>query len=174
MLTMPAHPDVAAGLEQLSEAEFRLMTCTNSPPDPQISPLKHAGIDVWFERSFSVDRIRRFKPAPQVYCMVAGELNVPPAVALHGGGARVGHDWSAKRRLVGSAGHEARQCFSARARVASTPGRRTGPSRGGCPNDRALALIRSGPNAARWIRHRQGTPSTGVPSRLLTKGADSG
>ena len=52
-----------------------------------ITPLKHAGIDGWFEKSFSVDRVRRFKPAPQVYHMVAEELDVPPAaicmVAAH-------------------------------------------------------------------------------------------
>jgi 2-haloacid dehalogenase len=80
MLTMPAHADVAAGLKQLKDAGFRLVTCTNSPPDPQTSPLKHAGIDGWFERSFSVDRVRRFKPAPQVYHLVTEELNVAPAV----------------------------------------------------------------------------------------------
>lgn len=87
MLTMPAHADVPAGLKQLKEAGFRLVTCTNSPPDPQSSPLQHAGIDGWFERSFSIDRVRRFKPAPQVYHMVAEELNVAPAaicmVAAH-------------------------------------------------------------------------------------------
>ena len=87
MLTMPAHPDVPSGLKQLKDAGFRLVTCTNSPPDPQASPLKHAGIDGWFENSFSVDRVRRFKPAPQVYHMLAEELNVPPAaicmVAAH-------------------------------------------------------------------------------------------
>ncbi len=87
MLTMPAHPDVPAGLKQLKEANFRLVTLTNSPPDPQTSPLKHAGIDGWFEKSFSVDRVRRFKPAPQVYHMVAEELDVPPSaicmVAAH-------------------------------------------------------------------------------------------
>src|SRR5215469_10026666 len=87
MLTMPAHSDVPAGLQQLKDAGFRLITLTNSPPDPQLSPLKHAGIDGWFERSFSVDRVRRFKPAPQVYRMVAEELDVPPAaicmVAAH-------------------------------------------------------------------------------------------
>jgi 2-haloacid dehalogenase len=87
MLTMPAHPDVPAGLKQLKDAGFRLVTCTNSPPDPRTSPLKHAGIDGWFERSFSIDRVRRFKPAPQVYHMVAEELNVPPSaicmVAAH-------------------------------------------------------------------------------------------
>jgi hypothetical protein len=32
-----------------------------APPVPQSSPLKHAGIDSWFEKSFSVDRVRRFK-----------------------------------------------------------------------------------------------------------------
>jgi 2-haloacid dehalogenase len=79
MLTMPAYPDVPAGLKQLQDAGFRLVTLSNSPPDPQRSPLKHAGIDGWFERSFSVDRVRRFKPAPQVYHMVAEELDVPPA-----------------------------------------------------------------------------------------------
>jgi 2-haloacid dehalogenase len=79
MLTMPPHPDVAAGLKQLKEADFRLVTLTNSPPDPQTSPLKHAGLDGWFEKSYSIDRVRRFKPAPQVYHMVAEELDVPPS-----------------------------------------------------------------------------------------------
>ena len=87
MLTMPAHADVPAGLKQLQDAGFRLITLTNSPPNPQSSPLKNAGIDGWFEKSFSVDRVRRFKPAPQVYYMVAEELDVPPAamcmVAAH-------------------------------------------------------------------------------------------
>jgi 2-haloacid dehalogenase len=87
LLTMPAHPDVPAGLKQLKDAGFRLVTLTNSPPEPQASPLKHAGIDGWFEKSFSVDHVRRFKPAPQVYHMVAEELDVPPAaicmVAAH-------------------------------------------------------------------------------------------
>jgi 2-haloacid dehalogenase len=87
MLTMPAHPDVPLGLKQLQDAGFRLVTLTNSPPDPQASPLKHAGIDAWFEQAFSIDRVRRFKPAPQVYHMVAEALDVPPAalclVAAH-------------------------------------------------------------------------------------------
>ena len=87
MLTMPAHSDVPTGLKQLKDAGFRLVTLTNSPRDPEVSPLRHAGIDRWFETSFSIDRVRRFKPAPQVYHMVAAELGVPPAaicmVAAH-------------------------------------------------------------------------------------------
>jgi 2-haloacid dehalogenase len=87
MLTMPAHTDVPAGLKALKEANFRLVTLTNSPPDLQENPLRHAGIDSWFERTFSIDRARRFKPAPQVYHMVAEELDVPTSaicmVAAH-------------------------------------------------------------------------------------------
>lgn len=37
LLTMPAHPDVPAGLKQLKDAGFRLVSLTNSPPDPQTS-----------------------------------------------------------------------------------------------------------------------------------------
>ena len=87
MLTMPAHPDVPTGLKQLKDAGFRLVTLSNSPSHPESSPLKHAGIDGWFEKSFSVDHVRRFKPAPRVYHMLAQELDVPPAaicmVAAH-------------------------------------------------------------------------------------------
>jgi 2-haloacid dehalogenase len=87
MLTMPAHPDVVEGLRRLKEAGFRLISFTNSPPDPTTSPLKHAGIDEWFERSFSIDSVRRFKPAAQGYHMVAEQLDVPPSslcmVAAH-------------------------------------------------------------------------------------------
>ena len=59
MLTMPAYADAPAGLKQLKDAGFRLVTLTNSPPDPHVSPLSHAGIDGLFERSFGVDCVRR-------------------------------------------------------------------------------------------------------------------
>src|SRR5262249_15451673 len=36
-------PDVVAGLKQLKDAGFRLATLSNSPPDPQSSPLKAGG-----------------------------------------------------------------------------------------------------------------------------------
>jgi len=87
MLTMPAHPDAFVGLRQLREAGFRLASFTNSPPDPNANPLKHAGLADLFEHSFSVDRVRRFKPAPQGYHLVAEELGVAPSslcmVAAH-------------------------------------------------------------------------------------------
>jgi 2-haloacid dehalogenase len=88
LLTMPAHPDVEEGLRELKRAGFRLVTLTNSPPNPYgKSPLEHAGLAGHFERQFSVEAARAFKPSPLVYRMVAGELGVAPSeccmVAAH-------------------------------------------------------------------------------------------
>jgi 2-haloacid dehalogenase len=79
LLTMPAHPDVEGGLAELKRAGFRLVTLTNSPPNPRgESPLEHAGLAGYFERQFSVDAARAFKPSPLVYRMVAEQLGVAP------------------------------------------------------------------------------------------------
>jgi 2-haloacid dehalogenase len=87
MLSMPAHKDVPEGLRLLKEAGFRLMTLTNSPPDKDGSALERAGLSHFIERQFSVDSVRRFKPAPEVYHLVAELLNVMPSaiclVAAH-------------------------------------------------------------------------------------------
>jgi 2-haloacid dehalogenase len=83
MLTMPAHPDVKDGLTALRNNGFRLVTLTNSPPNPDgPSPLEHAGLARFFEQSFSVDACRAFKPAPEVYRYVCEELAVAPAECM--------------------------------------------------------------------------------------------
>jgi 2-haloacid dehalogenase len=79
MLTMPAHPDVAEAVTKLRDNGFRLVTLTNSPPNPQgQSPLEHAGLDGFFERQFSVDACRTYKLDPAVYRHVCQELAVAP------------------------------------------------------------------------------------------------
>lgn len=88
MMTMPAHSDVMEGLKQLKEAGFRMVTLTNSPPNPNgKSPLEHAGLAGFFERQFSIETVRAYKPAQQVYHLAAQELDVPPSscclVATH-------------------------------------------------------------------------------------------
>ncbi|GAA0437409.1 haloacid dehalogenase [Acrocarpospora corrugata] len=88
MLTMPAHPDVESGLTKLKDAGFRLVTLTNSPANPAgPSPLEYARLAPFFERQFTVETVRAYKPASQVYHLVAQELAVPPSachlVACH-------------------------------------------------------------------------------------------
>ena len=80
-LAMPAHPDVLPGLERLREAGFRLVTLTNSAPDPDVNPIAREGIGALVERQFSVDPLRRFKPAPEVYRQVS-EAMAQPAQAF--------------------------------------------------------------------------------------------
>lgn len=76
MQAMPAHPEVPAALTRLREAGFRLVTLTNSAPQPGGGPLEHAGIAAFFERQFSVDQVGRYKPAPETYHMAARALGV--------------------------------------------------------------------------------------------------
>jgi 2-haloacid dehalogenase len=83
MMTMPAHPDVADGLATLRDDGFRLVTLTNSPPNPGVpSPLESAGLGGYFERQFSVDARRTFKPAQDVYDYVCRELEVAPTECM--------------------------------------------------------------------------------------------
>jgi 2-haloacid dehalogenase len=88
MLTMPAHPDVLDGLEMLRDNGFRLVTLTNSPPNPDgPTPIDSAGLGGYFERQLSVDPRRTYKPAADVYRYACGELGMAPAdcmmVAVH-------------------------------------------------------------------------------------------
>jgi 2-haloacid dehalogenase len=79
MLTMPAHADVTDGLTMLRDNGFRMVTLTNSPPNPDgPSPLASAGLSGYFERQFSVDACGTYKPAPDTYHQVCRELRVAP------------------------------------------------------------------------------------------------
>ncbi len=83
MLTMPAHPDVEDGLTALRDKGFRLVTLTNSPPNPDgPTALEHAGLAHFFEQRFSVDARRAYKPAATVYHYVCEEVGVTPAECM--------------------------------------------------------------------------------------------
>lgn len=75
--SLPPHADVIPGLDKLTSAGFRLFTLTNSPSHVVETQLQNAGITGYFEKSFSVDAIKKFKPDAEVYQMTAKELGVP-------------------------------------------------------------------------------------------------
>jgi 2-haloacid dehalogenase len=86
--TMPAHPDAAEGLAAPRDNGFRLVTLTNSPPNPNgPTALQNTGLAGFFEQQLSVDACRAFKPAPAVYRHAWEALGVSPAdctmVAAH-------------------------------------------------------------------------------------------
>ncbi|OBH31019.1 haloacid dehalogenase, type II [Mycobacterium sp. E342] len=79
LLTMPAHPEVPEGLTRLRDNGFRLVTLTNSPPNPDgPTALQSSGLADFFEHQLSVDACRAFKPAPAVYRYVCETLGVAP------------------------------------------------------------------------------------------------
>ena len=88
MLSLPAHPDVREGLQRLRDEGFRLVALTNSSRQAVRTQIANAGLIDLFERTFSVDAVRRFKPAPEPYRFVANELGVATSglrmVAAHG------------------------------------------------------------------------------------------
>jgi len=74
--SLPPHGDVVPGLEKLKSAGFRLATLTNSPPHVVEAQLQNANLAGYFEKSFSVDAIKKFKPDADVYKMTAKELGI--------------------------------------------------------------------------------------------------
>jgi 2-haloacid dehalogenase len=78
MLSLPAHPEVPAALQMLRDSGFRLVALTNSSQPMVNAQLAHAGLSRFFERVYSVDRVRRYKPAPEPYRMVAEDLGAAP------------------------------------------------------------------------------------------------
>lgn len=89
LLKLPPHPEVVASMDRLKQAGLRMVALTNSGPHAALAQLRHAGLVRYFEQIFSVDQVRRYKPAPEAYHMVQQELGLPAR------GLRLvaAHDW---------------------------------------------------------------------------------
>jgi 2-haloacid dehalogenase len=73
---LPAHPEVADGLQRLRDAGLRLAALTNSTEQVARAQLEHAGLLDAFDLVLSADTVRRLKPAPEPYRMAAERLGV--------------------------------------------------------------------------------------------------
>ena len=78
-VSMPPYQEVPAALERLREAGFRLFTLTQGQPEVQLRQLERGGIMHNFEQCFSVDQVRRYKPAPESYAYVEAQLSAEPS-----------------------------------------------------------------------------------------------
>ena len=76
MTALPPHDDAAPALARLHDGGLRLAALTNGTPDAARAQLAHAGLDRFLEEIFSVDEVRRFKPAPEPYHHAARRLGV--------------------------------------------------------------------------------------------------
>jgi 2-haloacid dehalogenase len=87
MRTLPPHPEVRAAMDRL-RARFRLVALTNSPKDVAEAQMRNSGLRDLLEAVHSADEMRRLKPAPEPYRMVAERAGVPIGdmrlIAAHG------------------------------------------------------------------------------------------
>jgi 2-haloacid dehalogenase len=86
--SLPPHPDVSPGLQRLREAGYRLVALTNSTEEVVQQQVEAAGLSGYFEGLFSVDSVKKYKPAPEPYRHVTTRVGVRPEeamlVAAHG------------------------------------------------------------------------------------------
>jgi 2-haloacid dehalogenase len=83
------YPEVAQSLQRLRDAGLSLAALTDSTTQVAEAQLAFAGLREHFEQVISADEIHCFKPAPEVYHLAAGKLNVEPG-QMHLVSA---HDW---------------------------------------------------------------------------------
>ena len=87
MSSLPPHPEVRAAVERLHEAGLRLAAFTNSTRDVAEAQVSNAGLRDLFEQVLSADEVKRLKPAPEPYRMVAERFSTQVAdvrlVAAH-------------------------------------------------------------------------------------------
>jgi len=75
---LPPFSDVAPALDRLRRAGYTLIVLTNSPSSSAEESLSAAGLRDRFDTVLSVDKVQRFKPAPEVYRMAAAKTRVEP------------------------------------------------------------------------------------------------
>ena len=71
MSSLPPHPEVREALQRLHEAGLRLAAFTNSTREVAEAQISNAGLRDLFEQVLSADEVKRLKPAPEPYRMVA-------------------------------------------------------------------------------------------------------
>lgn len=79
---LPAYPDVVPSLQALRAAGFRVVSLTNSSNAGVAAQFEYAGLTTYFDRRFSVEDVRAYKPDPRPYRWVLKQLDIQPEDAL--------------------------------------------------------------------------------------------
>jgi 2-haloacid dehalogenase len=112
--SLPAHPDVEAGLARLRDGGHDVVALTNSPLATAEAQLQNSGLAPHFDRIFSAEQAARLKPAPEPYRQVLDAYDVEPGDAL----MIAAHDWD----IAGAQAAGLRTALLARPGVRPLPG----------------------------------------------------
>lgn len=80
--SLPAHPDVKPGLQELQNKGYTIVSLTNSSNAGVKTQFENSGLTQFFERRLSVEDIKTFKPDLRTYEWALKEMNVEPQDAL--------------------------------------------------------------------------------------------
>ena len=76
-LRLTAFPDVRPGLQALKDVGLSLAILSNGEPRMLRAAVTNAGLDDLIDEIVSVDDVKVFKPAPQVYQSIGRRLHLP-------------------------------------------------------------------------------------------------
>jgi 2-haloacid dehalogenase len=79
---LPPHPDVVSALNALRAQGYRIVSLTNSSAVGVETQFRHAGLTALFDKRYTVDTVKKFKPHPDTYRMVLTDLGLAPSEAL--------------------------------------------------------------------------------------------
>lgn len=82
LLSLPAHPDVKAGLKALKDQGYKLVSLTNSSNKGVETQFKNAGLTDYFDKRMSIEDIKVYKPDLRAYVWALEQLNIKPEEAL--------------------------------------------------------------------------------------------
>ncbi|MCQ8877024.1 haloacid dehalogenase type II [Pseudoalteromonas shioyasakiensis] len=82
LLSLPAHPDVKAGLQALKDSGYKLVSLTNSSNNGVKAQFESAGLTDYFEARYSIEDIKIYKPDLRAYEWALKQLNVKAEDAL--------------------------------------------------------------------------------------------
>ncbi len=82
MIELPPHSDVVNGLKMLQKFGYRMVALTNGALSIVEKQMKYAQISSYFERLFSVEEVKAFKPKKETYSHVLKTLGVKANEAL--------------------------------------------------------------------------------------------
>jgi 2-haloacid dehalogenase len=82
MCSLPPHAEVEAGLTALKQRGFRLVSLTNSSELGAELVLRNAGLADLFEKRYSTEPLKIYKPHPDAYLSVVNEFGYDPAEVL--------------------------------------------------------------------------------------------
>ncbi|WP_324027706.1 haloacid dehalogenase type II [Maribacter sp. BPC-D8] len=86
--SLPAHPEVPAALQSLKDADYKLVSFTNSSNKGVETQFENSGLTKYFDQRLSIEDMGKFKPHVDAYNWAARKMNIQPQecllVAAHG------------------------------------------------------------------------------------------